>query len=271
MKVTKIALVGAPGSGKSKLIKKLFDYYKRDYHVIICNNPATKLIELGYRPPYGCTTDEFQCLLLNRYLTDYFEVERCIGEIETSKQIHKDILVIYNTLPEDGQCYYSKKCKENNWEEAYNLYNPAMHVDYTFLLELRDTKSQSIDLNFDPDKLLLIEENLSNIHRNAIKLSKSLDLDEMVSYIDGCIHPYIDRCTQVKCNNITVSSMRVLQMCSECNWSEYRDLNQLANYCPRCGSSHVHSGQTMTHNKDVLGEEARRKMFYVDPDNLPYY
>ena len=73
-KVYRIALIGAPDSGKHKLIEALFDFYKKDYHVIIVDEPATKLIQAGMRPPYVYNTDEFQLDLLNEYLCVYCQI-----------------------------------------------------------------------------------------------------------------------------------------------------------------------------------------------------
>lgn len=275
-RILRIGIVGAPQSGKTSLIEYLRNYLKKDYQIIIAEEPPTVLLKAGLNPPYNITGLDFQKECLDEYCNVYNRIDRYMGVF---KELDKPIVILYDTLPEIGQCYLKGKNNEglNEWQEKYNI-NKNIYEDHKpdkiYMLELLQgefsTKGNAVRRDLEVSKILSIEEKMKNIFEGATFISNNYSIEERAGEIINFIEEYFN--PPISTQGFTISSVTMAQSCPRCGWHDNIDYYNLYKYCPMCGLPlYPNQDRTGGGGLDPLGEEARRKMFYVDPTKLPTY
>ena len=277
-RILRIGIVGAPQSGKTSLIEYLRNYLKKDYQVIIAEEPPTVLLKAGLNPPHNISGLDFQKECLDEYCNVYNRIDKYMGVF---KEIDKPIIILYDTLPEIGQCYLKGKNNEgiSEWQDKYNSVS-AIFKDHTpdkiYVLEMLQgefsTKGNAVRRELEVQKVLSVEEKILQIFEGATFISNNYSIEERAGEINEYIEDYFTPTTTTQSFNI--SSVTCTQSCSRCGWCDNIDYFNLYKYCPMCGLPlYPVKDPTRTDGGglDPLGEEARRKMFYVDPTKLPTY
>lgn len=277
-KILRIGIVGAPQSGKTSLIEYLRNALKKDYQVIIAEEPPTVLLKAGLNPPYNISGLDFQKECLDEYCNVYNRIDKYMG---TFKEIDKPIVILYDTLPEIGQCYLKGKNNEglDEWQLKYDSVSSIFKdhsPDKTYILELLQgefsIKGNAVRRDLEVQKVLSVEDKILKTFEGATILSNTYSVEErandIISFIDDYFKPTIVTCS------VNVGSITYSQSCSRCGWHDNIDYHNPYRYCPMCGlplyprDDNTYSGGGSC---DPLGEEARRKIFYVDPSKLPTY
>lgn len=276
-KILRVGIVGAPQSGKTSLIEYLRNYLKKDYQVIIAEEPPTVLLRAGLNPPYNISGLDFQKECLDEYCNVYNRIDRYMG---TFKEIDKPIVILYDTLPEVGKCYLKGKNNEGieEWQYKYDSVSDIFkdHTpDKIYLLEMLQgefsTNGNAVRRELEVQKVLSVEEKLVATFGSATILPNNLSIEEragdIISYIEEYFEPPIyERFSSVK--------LACLQSCPRCDWKGHVAYDELYNYCPMCGirlyhlSINTSSDPSNTPQTPVLDNS---KMFFVDHNQLPTY
>lgn len=270
MRLLRIGIVGAPYSGKEDLINQLVKALKKHYQVIVLDNPAIKLIKMGL----NLNTLDFQLKCLDEYKDMYEKLDSFMPLYSQDK----NIVIIYNTLPDMGECYLAKKHSGyDKWRKRYLSYKEiftkhAPNIVYlTEILTNTDFEQhQLFARDLSPAKILSIEEKLYNKYKNSSILQNVLISEEKLNIILEDIEKYFSSIplTWAKYSYIQ-------QSCSVCGWQGSVEIDKLYNFCPSCGLLLVKTmpldSSTPGGSSDPLGIEQRNKMFYVDPSKLPIY
>lgn len=266
--ILRIGIVGAPQSGKTSLIEYLRNYLKKDYQVIIAEEPPTILLKAGLNPPHNISGLDFQKECLDEYCNVYNRINKYIGVF---KELNKPIVILYDTLPEIGQCYLKGKNNEGigEWRSKYDSVSSVFkdHVpDKIYVLEMLQgefsTKGNAVRRELEVQKVLSVEDKILQApeFKYAYFLPNTYSIEERAGKIIEYIENHFDNSTQ---------------HCFKCNWVGEVDITHPYNYCPMCGSPLFYSSPLKNESDPVAPpitpEEINRRMFYVDPTKLPSY
>lgn len=281
MSILRIGIVGSPNSGKTSLIEYLRNYLKDTYQVFIADEAPTRLLKAGLNPPSNISNFGFQLEVLNEYVSIYNQ----INKHSILYKEDRNVVILYDTTPLLGRAYLEENNQVmlENWQQHYDQYKRVFEEhkpDKVFITELLQgeysIKGNSVRRPFNVDDVLSIEERISKIYEDAILLSNGESLEEraqhIINYIDAHFNPNI---TSYTLHNVSFHSFKIQQTCPYCKWSDSINYDRYYRFCPMCGrmlpNPFLTSKRYDDGFQDPLGEEARRKMFYVDPEKLPNY
>lgn len=268
--ILRIALVGAPNTNKTKLIDEIRSRLKKDYNIFVAKNSMSDLVDAGCVPSFNISNIDFQLESLDKHLDTYC----CIESYLENYCADKPTIIFYESLPLVEKAYLSTSNKEDlsRWDNLYeeNAYIYEPHKpDKVYIVELPkgEYNHKGIVNSFDLQRALAVEERIADICMDSYSdyevLSNDYSFDERVNIIANYINFVFNPPLSIFSG--TLKNTTILQNCNYCYWNGNIDINHLYNFCPKCGQRLAHIGI------DLLGEEARRKMFYVDPSKLPSY
>lgn len=132
--MTKIVLTGGPCAGKTTIMSTLTQFLTdRGYHVFICPETATELIENGICPNEQIPMFEFQKFVMNKQISK----ENLYNDL--SKYYDNDkIIILFDRGIADGNAY----CVGNEFKillDSFNLTKSKMFARYDAVLHLVTT------------------------------------------------------------------------------------------------------------------------------------
>jgi len=269
VEILRIAVVGAPHSGKTSLIDELKLQLRKDYNVIIAREVPTQLLDQGLNPPHNISGLDFQLECLARYAITYEQIDSFVERSEYFKE--KNIIIIYDTTPEIGKAYLSnsRSVEFKDWERQYSLYKRTFDkhkADLTFYCEMLSgeysSKGNVSRRNIETQKLLSIDEKVEKIYQsdNTYKLDKDSSVEERAfEVINYHIENWFNRKAIESLQVGNTFYINTNPYCGNCG----RRANSFQDeYCVACGTKLIKSGTTTFPYPGVITTDRTQ---HVDP------
>lgn len=270
-KILNLALVGVPNTGKTRLINEVKRSLRGKYNIFTIPNAMAYLADSGLNESINITNKDFQLECLSAYKTFYTDL---FLHQKNYTDASKPTIIFHENTPYIGKAFLGNKDSRSKvaWEDSYrkaavDFYN-KLAIDKVYIIEMGQGTYQSCS-NFDVNRAISVESKIikdcMEFYSDAEVLLNQFNITEKTNIILDYIDFYF---------NSTSPTATLHQKCYNCNWEGFIDLNHPYRFCPMCGFTLGYCFRKDNSDdtpKDPLGEEARRKMFYVDYDKLPKY
>ena len=198
----KIVLTGGPCAGKTKTIAKIKeDLENLGYHVLLLNECATEIINLGIRPFGDPKVDvyDFQNEILNLQV---FKEKRLIDIVSKLPDDTKCILLSDRGVI-DNKAYlgtekFNKLLEENNLveEEVLNQYNMVIHLVTVATNNENKYNNSTNSARFedDIDEVIDLDKRTNEAwskHKNLKVVEATNTIDEKIEKVINIIHDFL--------------------------------------------------------------------------------